>query len=135
VATADLVTPGLVRAHTEEPPDDGDHLFLDPWAAFRVMDALGLETYRALREQRLASIRRIGDLKTFPSLAELGTFPQWLAVRRTQGPEITYFQAFFAVELLIDRHGAQGPIDYFRRYQELLAFDREFAAHLRSLLR
>jgi hypothetical protein len=24
----------------------------------------------------------------------LGTFPEWLTVRRTQGPDITTFQAF-----------------------------------------
>lgn len=119
------------------------------WASFRVMDALGLETYEALREQRLARMRREGDRKTFPPLAELSTFPEWLAVRRTQGTEITYFQAFVAVELLIERHGAQAPIEYFRRYarsdnrsanfraafgQELPAFDREFASHLSGLL-
>lgn len=110
---------------------------------------LGLETYGELREQRLARVRRVRDLKAFPPLAELSTIQEWLTVRRTQGPEITYFQAFLAVELLIDRHGAQAPIEYFRRYarsddrfanfraafgQELPAFDREFAAHLGSLL-
>jgi hypothetical protein len=119
------------------------------WASFRVMDALGLETYGALRAQRLARMRRVGDLKSFPPLAELSTVPEWLTARRTQGPEVTYFQAFLAVELLIERHGAQAPIAYFRRYarsdnrsanfraafgQELSAFDREFAAHLQSLL-
>jgi hypothetical protein len=119
------------------------------WASFRVIDALGLETYGELREQRLAGVRRVRDLKAFPPLSELSTVQEWLTVRRTQGPEITYFQAFLAVELLIERHGAQAPIEYFRRYarsddrfanfgaafgQELPAFDREFAAHLGSLL-
>jgi hypothetical protein len=119
------------------------------WVSFRVMDALGLETYGALREQRLARMRRVATLKSFPALAELSTFPEWLTARRTLGAEITYYQAFLAVELLIARHGVQAPIEYFRRYlrsddrsanfraafgQDFLPFDREFAAHLRTLL-
>ena len=54
--------------------------------------------------------------KSFPALSQLTTFPQWVALRGKDGVEVTYGQALLAVDLLIERKGGQGAVDYFRLF-------------------
>jgi hypothetical protein len=118
------------------------------WAAYRVVDSLGLERYADRRAQRIREVRAVLDTKPFPSLTEVVTFPQWSRWRSKHGAEVTYGQAFLATDLLIERKGYQAAVDYFRRFarsdnrlanfraafaQDLRAFAREFPVHLRAL--
>jgi hypothetical protein len=118
------------------------------WVAFRVLDSLRLGRFADERARRVGQVKHAIDRKPFPPLAELSTFPQWVSWRSRQGTEVTYGQAFLAVDLLIERRGHPAAVDYFRRFarvddrlgnfraafgQDLTAFDREFAAYLRDL--
>ena len=106
-----------------------------------VLDSLRLGRFADERARRVGQVRRAIDRTPFPPLAELATFPQWVSWRSRQGADVTYGQAFLAVDLLIERKGHPAAADYFRRLgnfrgafgQDLTAFDREFAAHLRDL--
>ena len=113
-----------------------------------VLDSLRLGRFADERARRVGQVRRAIDRTPFPPLTELATFPQWVSWRSRQGADVTYGQAFLAVDLLIERRGHPAAVDYFRRFarvddrlgnfraafgQDLTAFDREFAAHLRDL--
>lgn len=118
------------------------------WVAFRVVDSLGLSHFADERARRVRQVKGAMDRKSFPPLGNLATFPQWIHWRSRQGVEVTYGQAFLAVDLLIERRGHQAAVEYFRRFtrsndrlvnfrvafgQELTEFDREFTAQLRTL--
>ena len=118
------------------------------WVAFRVADSLGLARFADERARRVRQVRSAMERRSFPPLTGLATFPQWVSWRSQQGAEVTYGQAFLATDLLIARRGHAAAVEYFRRFarsddrlgnfraafgQDLMAFDREFAAYLRDL--
>ena len=120
------------------------------WASYRTVDALGLGRYAEWRTLRLEQFQKMRNRKTVPSLGQLSTFPQWVSWRNRQGAEMTYGQAFLAVDLLIDRRGHRAAVDYFRLFarsddrlanfrrafgQDLAAFERDFTAYLAGLSR
>src|SRR5262249_20619683 len=116
--------------------------------AFGVVDRLGLVGFGEGGAGRVRKVRSAMERRSFPPLIALATFPQWVSWRSQQGAEVTYGQAFLAVDLLVARRGHAAAIDYFRRFarsddrlgnfraafgQDLTAFDREFSTHLREL--
>jgi len=118
------------------------------WASYRTVEALDLGRYAEWRAMRLRQFRSMRDVKTLPSLSELSTSAQWIAWRSQQGGEVTYNQAFLAVDFLVERRGHRAAVEYFRLFarsddrlanfqaafgQELSAFEREFATHLEGL--
>jgi len=118
------------------------------WVSYRTVDALGLGRYAEWRALRLRQFQNVRDRKTLPSLSQLSAFPQWVSWRSKQGGEVTYGQAFLAVDFLIERRGHQAAVEYFRLFarsddrlanfrtafgQELPAFERQFATYLEGL--
>lgn len=117
------------------------------WVSYRTVEALDLGHYAdwlAMRRRQFLSIR---DAKT-PPLSQLSTSVQWINSRSQQGGEVTYNQAFLAVDFLVERHGHPAAVEYFRLFarsddrlanfraafgQELSIFEREFATYLDGL--
>ncbi len=85
------------------------------WVASRVLASLGVVRREDFDARRLAEYRSRADV--LPALAELVTFETWMAAlsTRADAPPLLA-KAFFAVDLLIERHGAAGMIHYFTRF-------------------
>ena len=120
------------------------------WTALRVLESLGFDTYAQNHGEFLLHIRSARDYQPFPSLSQLVTNREWVNLKLKYGEAMTYGQSFFATELLIQRHGVQAVIDYFRLFarsrdrldnfrvafgQDILTFETEFAAYLQDLLK
>jgi hypothetical protein len=117
------------------------------WAAFKVLERLGLDT---LAERRAIAI---GHVRDHPALREgrldlerLGTPRGFTARHLSEGSLETYQLSFLMADYLIRRHGFASLPDYFRelgaghdRYegfwrafgQRLEEFEREILNHLR----
>jgi hypothetical protein len=115
------------------------------WTAMRVAERLGVLRRGELRRQRIEAFRSSGE-RIWP-LAEMVTFPQWVALSARSDGE-SYLQAFFAVDFLVERYGVPAILDYFSRFarsddrlgnfratfgEELAAFEKALAARLRRL--
>jgi hypothetical protein len=115
------------------------------WTAMRVVERLGVLRRGELRRQRIEAFRSGGE-RIWP-LAEMVTFPQWVALSARSDGE-SYLQAFFAVDFLVERHGVPAILDYFSRFarsddrlgnfratfgEELASFEKALAARLRRL--
>jgi hypothetical protein len=114
------------------------------WVSLRLIERLGGAARGELRWQRIAEFRESG--RTWP-LAEMVTFPQWVALSvRSDGA--SYVQAYLAADFLIERNGIQTVNGYFARFaesedrlgnfravfgQELPAFEKMLIARLRRL--
>jgi hypothetical protein len=120
------------------------------WASARVMERLGASSIDADRRRSRQTIRRARRLRPFPTLEEMATFQQWVALagRRPRLP--LYELAFLATDLLLRRSSAQTLVTYFRLFAdsadrpgsfrrafglELGEFEREFDADLERLAR
>jgi hypothetical protein len=86
------------------------------WVSYRTVDALGLGSYTDWYAKRLQQFRKASERQRPPPLGELSTFRQWVAWRSRLGVEVTYNQAFLATHALIERHGREAVLDYFRRF-------------------
>jgi len=85
------------------------------WVSGRVLEELqmagaGLEIRRARRVVALAGLSRL------PPLSEMVTFDQWVDLRTSRPTLPTYEYAFVAADFLVDRHGVDAVLDYFRRF-------------------
>jgi hypothetical protein len=113
------------------------------WAAYRVLEALGLDTFNRRKHQKIAQVRRASEPPQL-SLAQMVTAQDWDALSARYGSAIPYAQAFLATDLLIEQHGVASVVEYFRcmshsstrleNFQaafgdELLAFEHKFIAH------
>lgn len=122
---------------------------LADWVSYKVVENLELNTYARRRKIRLEQVWRAKQHQTFPSLAQLVTFRDWVTWRNTLGSEATYAQAFLAVEYLIERKGLPALVRYFELFsrsndrlinfmtafdERLTVFDEEFGRHLQRLL-
>jgi hypothetical protein len=121
------------------------------WAAFKVLERLGLDT---LAERRAAAI---GHVRDHPALLDgrldldrLGTSRGFTARHLREGSLETYQLSFLMTDYLIRRHGFASLLEYFRglgagrdRYegfqhgfgQTLEGFEREVLKHLRQVPR
>jgi len=86
------------------------------WVSYRVLEALGLDTYARRRQTRIDQAGRARQRQTFPSLTEMVSFRDWTTLRITLGGEATYAQAFLAVDFLIERRGLPAVIKYFELF-------------------
>jgi hypothetical protein len=84
------------------------------WLSIRVIEKLGDPLMDAIRRHRQRELRAIGRSKT-PRLEELVTFPQWVQAGERQGAA-AYALAFLAVDFILERHGADAVLDYFKRF-------------------
>jgi hypothetical protein len=121
------------------------------WAAFRVLERLGVDS---LAERRAAAIGRARD---HPALREgrldldrLGTSRGFTERHLREGSLETYQLAFLMTDYLIRRHGFEGLVRYFREFangrgrhetfrlafgQTLDGFEREILEHFGQVLR
>ncbi len=83
------------------------------WLTMRVLARLEALPADHFRRQKRDDVRMRNRSET-PRLAELTTFPEWVAVSR-RGTAL-YSYAFVAVDFLIARHGTRAVLDYFQRF-------------------
>jgi hypothetical protein len=130
----------------------GDLWFIEglaDWAAYRVLEVLGLDTLNQRRNQKIAQVKGEDEPLPLPSLSQMVSVEDWETLSVRYGSTVPYAQAFLATDLLIQQHGITAVIDYFRRVssatdrlehfeavfgQEMLAFESEFTAYVERLL-
>jgi hypothetical protein len=86
------------------------------WVKFRTLDALSLRPFAESRRRVIDEVRRAGPVDGFPALGVLVSNRQWVGARESAGTAATYGQAFLATDWLIERHGSEKVIEYFRRF-------------------
>jgi hypothetical protein len=84
------------------------------WLSIRVIEELGDPSMADIRRERQRALRATGRSKT-PRLEQLVTFPQWVRAGERQGAA-AYALAFVAVDFILERHGVDAVLDYFRRF-------------------
>jgi hypothetical protein len=97
------------------------------WVSGRVLEGLRMagaerEIRRARRVVALAGPTRL------PPLSDMVTFDQWVDLRTARPMLPTYEYAFVAADFLVDRHGVDAVLDYFRRFATSSDTDGNFAA-------
>lgn len=119
------------------------------WAAFTVLERLGLDTLAGRRQLARIGVRNHAALAAARlDLETLGS-PRGFTVRhRREGSLSTYQLAFLMADYLIDHHGFDRVVAYFRRFaaeadgatnfraafgQSLEAFEQEILGHLRAV--
>lgn len=124
---------------------------LAEWAAFGVLERLGLDTVAHRRAMARLGVRRHPALSTARLDLESLASPWSFTLRhRRDGSLPTYQLTFLLVDYLIYRHGAGRVVDYFRAFalrpdrrenfralfgQSLEEFEGEVLEHLRAVAR
>jgi hypothetical protein len=98
------------------------------WVQFRTTDLLSIRPYAESRRRMVEVVRRSGPADRFPSLGMLVSNRQWVLARTELGSAATYGQAFLATDWLIQRHGSDRVVDYFRRFASVDDRARNFRA-------
>jgi hypothetical protein len=98
------------------------------WVQFRATDLLSIRPYAESRRRMLQVVRRAGPVDRFPSLGMLVSNRQWVMARTELGGPATYGQAFLATDWLIERHGSDRVLAYFRRFASVDDRARNFQA-------
>jgi hypothetical protein len=98
------------------------------WVQFRTIDLLSIRPYAESRRRMVEVVRRSGPADRFPSLGMLVSNRQWVLARTELGSAATYGQAFLATDWLIQRHGSDRVVDYFRRFASVDDRARNFRA-------
>ena len=129
---------GGVRGESDQWLREG---FAD-WVELQVLAAMGVVEVGPVRAEL---VRRTRGAHV-PPLSRLATFPDWVSAHERSRHVDLYGAAQLAVDLLIDRHGVDAVLGYFRRFaasqqpeahfaaafgQTLAAFDQEFRRSLR----
>ncbi|MGE5820627.1 MAG: hypothetical protein ACM37Z_21555 [Deltaproteobacteria bacterium] len=119
------------------------------WVAYKVLDALNIETFAKDREGNIDVAAKARQYQTFPSLTQLVTGKEWQTWVGNLGREATYNQAFLAVDFLIEQRGFPAVVEYFRLFgkltnregnftrafgEPLSEFEEKFSQHLQILL-
>ena len=84
------------------------------WLSIRVLERLDGVSMTAFRRERHRELRAAGRSRT-PSLADLRTFRQWVQAGERHGAT-PYALSFLAVDFLLERHGVQAVLGYFKRF-------------------
>ena len=120
------------------------------WVSYKVLEALGLDTFAKIRESQLDGVRRVRHYQTLPSLTQMVTGREFVTWTNALGREATFAQAFLAVDFLIERKGLPAVTEYFRLYgrsnnrlinfvtafgEQVSAFEIEFSGHFQGLLK
>ncbi len=85
------------------------------WISFRVLDRLQL----ASEGRRRGDARRavaLGGEAGLPSLTELATWDAWVRFQAERPARPLYPYAYLAVDLLVERHGVDAVLGYFRSF-------------------
>lgn len=84
------------------------------WLSIRVIEQLDVPIMLRVRRARQREMRTIGRSRA-PRLDQLVTFPQWVQAGERHG-SAAYALAFLAVDLILERHGLDSVLDYFKRF-------------------
>ena len=130
----------------------GDLWFIEgsaDWVAYRVLEALGLDTFSRRKNQKIAQVKRESEHLPLPALSQMATVQDWDVLSARYGSVMPYAQAFLATDLLIQQHGLSSVMEYFRRVshsrsrleifqavfgEEPSAFEREFTTYVEGIL-
>jgi hypothetical protein len=85
------------------------------WVSGRVLEGLHLSGAGSKRGRARRAVAVAGPSR-LPALAELATWDQWVELRTTSPRLPVYPYAFLAADLLVERHGVDAVLDYFRRF-------------------
>jgi len=114
------------------------------WVSYQVVERLGLNSYRRLRNDLAARLVAAARRGALPPLTDLSLFTDWNEIRDRRGGTVTYGVAFFAVEYLLQGRGPDAMAKYFRLFSssphrlinfrmafgiDLDEFAKEFAQH------
>jgi hypothetical protein len=95
---------------------------LSEWVAVRVLERLEVTTLHRARFVRLRHVRKASDL---PPLSTLAKSDDWLRLTGRIDEVTIYPYAFLAVDFLVQQHGVEKVIEYFRMFAH--TEDREWA--------
>lgn len=96
------------------------------WVAYKVLDALDVESFAQGRKQAIDVTVKARQYQTFPLLTQLVTGAEWQTWARSLGREATYNQAFLAVDFLIEEKGLSPMVEYFGLFRRLNNRERNF---------
>ncbi len=120
------------------------------WVSWRVVDELGLSSYGMRRRAALAHLREVCDRRALPPFSQLAAQRGWVKGPELRAADPRYDQAFLAVELLVQLHGVEAALAYFRLHaasgdshanfraafgEDALHFEAAFQAQLHRALR
>jgi hypothetical protein len=118
------------------------------WVQAHVLDSMGVLPGDGIRTRMKRVISRPGAREQLPPLSRLANFPEWVAVSNSEASRLLYPYALVAADFLVQRHGLEAVIGYFRLFAESndrlanfrRAFDEEwgdfdaaFRAHVAQL--
>lgn len=98
------------------------------WMAFRILEGLSVDTFKASHEDFLHGVREFRIRQEFPSLKQLSPYRDWPDMVQTLGYSGTYQQSFFAVDYLIERKGLDSIVKYFTFFEQSADADKNFKA-------
>lgn len=85
------------------------------WVSAKVLESLHLSSPGARRNRALRAASLAGPAR-LPPLSELSTWHQWVDLRAARPGLPVYPYSHLAVDLLVERHGVEAVLDYFRRF-------------------
>jgi hypothetical protein len=94
------------------------------WVELQVLAAMGVVEVGPVRAEL---VRRTRGAHV-PPLSRLATFPDWVAANERSRRVDLYGAAQLAVDLLIERHGVDAVLGYFRRFADSQQRDAHFTA-------
>jgi hypothetical protein len=86
------------------------------WVALRVMAALGHADPADVRRQAIMRVRTASPDERFARLEALATFPAWVDQSRGPAGSRLYDFALVGAMALVERHGVDAVLGYFRRF-------------------
>ena len=86
------------------------------WVAMRVMATLGQIDPLAVRREAIMRVRAAAPAEQFARLDALATFPAWVDQSRRPAGSRLYDFALIGATALVERHGLDAVLGYFRRF-------------------
>ena len=86
------------------------------WVALRVMATLGQIDPVAVRRDAIIRVRAAAPAERFARLEALATFPAWVDQSRSPAGSRLYDFALIGAMTLVERHGVDAVLGYFRRF-------------------
>jgi hypothetical protein len=86
------------------------------WVAMRVLAALGQLDPGTVRREAIMRVRTAAPADGFARLRSLSTFPAWVDQSRGPGGSRLYDFALIGAMTLVERHGLDKLLGYFRRF-------------------
>lgn len=85
------------------------------WVEVEVLVRLGFTTRPQAQRIVLGRLRDV-DVRTLPTLTQMVTFPDWVAVVQRSNQEAVYGHAMLATQFLLERAGVEKAIEYFKLF-------------------